>query len=181
MEIRIFKDEDEARKAIEEDGADVRGYSDGSGYKGGVGAAAVLYVGEEEVQTLRFRLGSDLDHEVYEAECVGLILSLHLARLQRQPIHKLSLWLDNTSSITASDTDKTGSAHYLLDFFHEVLIETRQDHPNIIISIAWVPGHSGILGNERADQEAKQAAPAATNPNSRYSYENLFQRVRPQL
>ncbi|KAE9407131.1 hypothetical protein BT96DRAFT_750408, partial [Gymnopus androsaceus JB14] len=52
---------------------------DGSGYKGGVGAAAVLYRDGEEIETVRFRLGSDDDHEVFEAEIVGLILSLHLA------------------------------------------------------------------------------------------------------
>lgn len=66
LEIRIFEDEDEARKALQEDDADVKVFSDGSGYKGGVGAAAVMYEEEEETQTLRFRLGSEDDHEVYD-------------------------------------------------------------------------------------------------------------------
>lgn len=82
-----------------------------------------MYKGEKETQTLRLRLGSEDNHKVYEAECAGLILSVHLAQKRRQPIWKLSIWLNNTSSITASDTDKIGPAHYLLDYFHEVLLK----------------------------------------------------------
>jgi hypothetical protein len=31
-------------------------------------------------------------------------------------------------------------------------------HPNTRITIRWAPGHIGIAGNERVDEEAKRAA-----------------------
>ena len=53
-------------------------YCDGSSYKGGVGAAAVLYKHNRIVKTSRFYLGSPNEHMVYEAELVGILLVLHL-------------------------------------------------------------------------------------------------------
>ncbi|KAJ3845301.1 ribonuclease H-like domain-containing protein, partial [Lentinula raphanica] len=130
---------------------------DGSGFQKGVGAAAVLYRDGEEQRVLRYRLGHEDDHEVYEAKCVGMVMGLHMAT-QEDDITELSIWADNTAAITATDTPKTGSAHYILDMFHELLNNLRQMHPAIPVTISWVPGHKGVEGNERADQEAKRAA-----------------------
>ncbi|KAJ3833579.1 hypothetical protein F5878DRAFT_505980, partial [Lentinula raphanica] len=32
------------------------------------------------------------------------------------------------------------------------------------VTISWIPGHKGVEGNERADQEAKQAATTRSSP-----------------
>jgi hypothetical protein len=53
-------------------------YSDGSGFEGGIGASALLYIKEQLVKVLRLHLGSDLEHTVYKAEGVGLAMGLHL-------------------------------------------------------------------------------------------------------
>ena len=58
--------------------APVRVYSDGSGFKGGIGASALPYINEQLVKVLRAHLGSSLEHTVYEAEGVGLLMGLHL-------------------------------------------------------------------------------------------------------
>ena len=58
-------------------------YSDGSTIDGKVGAAAVMYREGQEVKSLRFHLGSADEHTVFEAEAVGVILSLHLLSYER--------------------------------------------------------------------------------------------------
>jgi hypothetical protein len=70
----------EALRVVElaEDNCDVRIYSDGSLRDGGIGAAASLYVGNTIRKTLRYCLGTDKEHMVYEAEMVGVIMGFHL-------------------------------------------------------------------------------------------------------
>src|SRR5579875_840788 len=101
--IQICEDKEEALGMLEADDADVQGFGDGSGYEGGVGAAGVLYREGEEIAVLRYRLGSENNHEVYEGEVVGMRLVVHLA-IQQPHIGKLSIWIDNTAAITATDT-----------------------------------------------------------------------------
>jgi len=40
---------------------------------------------------------------------------------------------------------------------HQSLEGVRKQHPGIKILIRWTPGHEGIEGNEKADEEAKKA------------------------
>ncbi|KAE9398885.1 hypothetical protein BT96DRAFT_1104960 [Gymnopus androsaceus JB14] len=102
---------------------------------------------------------------------------------QHQPIEKLSIWIENTSSITATDTSVTGPSHYLLNIFHELLLEFWDSHPDATVCICWVPGHTGVLGNERADQEAKRAAAGRSSAKTRLptSYDNPSRGVKPPL
>ena len=46
----------------------------------------------------------------------------------------------------------------ILDSIDNIVIQ----HPHLRITIIWIPGHSGIEGNERADAEAKRAATEPT-------------------
>lgn len=126
----------------------------------------MLYREGEEIEEVRFRLGSENDHEVFKAEIVRLILALHLARNQRD-INKLSIWIDNTSAITATDTATPRPYHYLLNHFHTILTELRQQHPMLKVVILWILGHEGVDRNERADEEAKIAAAGRSGPRTR--------------
>ncbi|KIJ90820.1 hypothetical protein K443DRAFT_40860, partial [Laccaria amethystina LaAM-08-1] len=76
--VTIAKSKEESIKDEKEDDADIRVYTDGSGYEGSVGAAAVLYRKgiTEPVKTLRFHLGSLKKHTTYEGETVGSILAV---------------------------------------------------------------------------------------------------------
>ena len=56
----------------------VQVYSDGSGYEGGIGASALLYINDRLARTIRLYLGTTKEHMVYKAEGVGLIMGLHL-------------------------------------------------------------------------------------------------------
>ncbi|KAJ3832988.1 hypothetical protein F5878DRAFT_513075, partial [Lentinula raphanica] len=57
LNINIYDNEREAMRALRLDEAEVQVFTDGSGFQGGVGAAAVLYRDGEEQRLLRYRLG----------------------------------------------------------------------------------------------------------------------------
>ncbi|KAJ3709967.1 hypothetical protein C8R42DRAFT_597839 [Lentinula raphanica] len=78
---------------------------------------------------------------------------------------ELSIWADSTAAIAATNSAKTGPSHYILDLFHERLQELRANLSDLRVTISWVPGHLGVDGNERADQEAKRAAETRSSRN----------------
>ena len=88
----------------------VRVYSDGSGYEGGIGAAALLYINDRLVRSLRFYLGTSLEHTVYEAEGVGILMGVHLLHgLSRQLTHSTVLGSDSQAAIRALGNQRAHS------------------------------------------------------------------------
>ena len=81
----IAKSKEDSIKEEKRDDSDIRVYTDGSGYEGNVGAAALLYRKgtEEPEKILRFHLGSLKKHTTFEGEAVGSILAAWL--LQGRP------------------------------------------------------------------------------------------------
>ena len=137
-------------------------YSDGSGFEGSIGGAAVLKRGGRTKKTLKFHLGSDKKHTVYEGEEVGMILAAELIRNEHQA-RKISLGVDSKAAIQAARSSKTAPGHYLMDLFHETLASTLETVEAEEITIRWTPGHVGIPGNEEADVAAKEAAQGTTS------------------
>jgi ribonuclease HI len=163
--------------------APIRIYSDGSGYEGGIGASALLYIKERLVKVLRVHLGSSLEHTVYEAEGVGLILGLHLLNgLTRRLTQTTILGTDSQAIIKALSNQKSHAGQYILDAIHHSAERLHEKQDRIInreerqsatdagevwtgrkrgvvdLQIHWVPGHCDFIPNERADKEAKKAA-----------------------
>jgi len=81
----IAESKEESIKEEKKDEADIRIYTDGSGYEGSVRAAAVLYRKgvQELMKMLCFHLGLLKKHTTYEGEAVGSILAAWM--LQDQP------------------------------------------------------------------------------------------------
>jgi ribonuclease HI len=163
--------------------APVRVYSDGSGFEGGIGASALLYINERLVKVLRVHLGSALEHTVYEAEGVGLLMGLHLLNgLNRQLTHTTVLGTDNQAVIKALGNQKSHAGQYILDAIHKSAEQLNVKQDRLInrddrirtleagdnwegrkrgvidLQIHWVPGHHDFEPNEKADEEAKKAA-----------------------
>ena len=152
---------------------EVRVYSDGSMFKGGVSTAASLYQGNMLQKSLTFHLGSELDHSVYKAEIVGMLLSVHLLNSLSHCLLNPTICLDNQLSIRALNNLKPYPAHYLLDHMHnaaKALKEKEQLKANgnserLFLHIIWTPGHEGIPENELVNSLAKEAAKGKSSPH----------------
>ena len=157
----------------------VRVYTDGSGYKGGISAAALLYVNNHLVRSLRFYLGTSLEHMVYEAEGVGLIMGVHLLHgLSQQLTHLTVLSSDSQAAIRALGNQGSYSGQYAIHQAAERLHAKQDGIINkderlqsinageqwigrkkgiINFQLHWVPGHQDFKPNEHTDEEAKLA------------------------
>ncbi|PBK73064.1 hypothetical protein ARMSODRAFT_1015873 [Armillaria solidipes] len=95
-------------------------YSDGSGFKAKIGAAAWMQPLEStpngEVQRL-LHLGPDTRHTVFEAELVGAILVVDIIRSTPR-LTKATILLDSQAAIVTPQSGKTKSGKYLVEEFH---------------------------------------------------------------
>jgi ribonuclease HI len=157
--------------------------TDGSGFKGDIWAAALLYIGECLVKVLRLHLGSAAAQTVYKAEGIGLLLGVHLLKgLSRLLTHATVLGTDNQAVIKALDNQTPHAGQYILDAIHKTAEELNAKQDCLInhkeraraidtgnewvgrtkgvidLQIHWVLGHQDFEPNEHADGEAKKAA-----------------------
>ena len=165
-------------------------YCDGSGFKNGAGAGAVLYKGNKHVKTLMLHIGHISEHTVYETKLIGIILALHhLASLTCiLTASTVIIGLDNQAAIRALHIQKAKPTQYLLDEIHNKveLLHTKQDHMQhklefwkakwlntpikaktkgvIDLHIHWVLGHTNFEPNKRADEAVKKAALGESSP-----------------
>ncbi|KAJ7138708.1 hypothetical protein C8R43DRAFT_861297, partial [Mycena crocata] len=91
---------------------------------------------------------------VFEGEGVGGCFALVLLLRQPEVRGRVTIVVDSQPAVRATETARSTPPHWIWDEF-KLLI---QDHPEIVLTIRWAPGHKDIKGNERADEEAKKAA-----------------------
>jgi ribonuclease HI len=138
-------------------------YSDGSGANGKIGAAAILFRAGAQPRVLKYHLGTDKEHTVYEAETVGLTLAAKLISTEPNLSFPLSISIDNQAALKSGENTYTTSGSYLGERFKRMMKKISHDHPNFDVTIRWVPGHEGIHGNEEADKAAKSASEGRQN------------------
>lgn len=131
--------------------------TDGSGLEKKIGAAAVLYRNGKRRTDLRYHLGSNTKHTVYEGEVVGTGLGVELLRTQHR-VKSASIYIDNQACILSSQSTRSRPGHHLVDHIHAQMKRVIKKHPNIHIRLRWIPGHMECEGNEAVDEEARKAA-----------------------
>ena len=99
----------------------IKVYMDGSGFKGSIGAVAVLYHNGVLKSRRRMLLGSVKNRTVYKGEGVGMILGLELIREEREVDGMVLMGTDNTAAIVATHAIKPGPSHHIWDLFHKRL------------------------------------------------------------
>jgi ribonuclease HI len=157
------EDAKELDKRIENTG--VRIYSDGSGYRGRIGASAVLYENGVRKKTVKYSLGPDTEYTVFEGEAIGALMGIHLANqstLARSGTVPVSISLDNQALIASLNNQKPRPSHTIIDWIHDAVEGANEDVAEALEFI-WVPGHRGSRGNEAADEAAKKAAEGETS------------------
>lgn len=151
-------------------------FTDGSGFEGGAGAAAVLFRKgrAQPARILRYHLGPLTEHTSYEAEAVGSLLAVWL--LQNETCtgeREIVTYTDSQAFITATGAQNAKPAQYLMSEYLTLTekIGTRKpgqanrDNPRPNkFNLRWISAHSGVMGNEKVDEEAKKAAQGKSSP-----------------
>ncbi|KAJ6614991.1 ribonuclease H-like domain-containing protein, partial [Mycena sp. CBHHK59/15] len=132
-------------------------YTEGSGFEGGVGAAAVAWNGNGEGTHRTKHLGAEHEHTVFESEVVGAILALDIIKGTPR-LTEVDIFTDCQPAIIALASPHPQPGQYLLALFHTHHRRLLRARPALKVRIHWVPAHVGIAGNEAADARAKEAA-----------------------
>ena len=128
-------------------------YSDGSFKRGWAWGAAVEWVREPGQpghvgKKLREELGMC---DPTDAELGGMRKALEsFASAGKLKQDELLIFTDSQAAITMVDS----GIRYQSQLFISTLERTLTLHPNVKVSIVWIPGHVGIAGNEFADRTA---------------------------
>jgi ribonuclease HI len=158
--IKIPADKEASAREAENAPEEIQVFTDGSAQGGKVRAAAILIGKNRPNRTLHFHLGPETEHMVHEAELVGLLLAMHLIRTERRGATSCCIAVDNQATLKAFNLDLRKPGHHLA---REILdlaycIRNRRSKRKFLLTLRWTAGHIGILGNEKADSEAKRAA-----------------------
>lgn len=140
-------------------------YSDGSRIDGQVGAAAVMYRNGVEIGRHHRHLGSQEEYTSFEGELLGLVLALELVMRAGdvEGVRVVTMGGDNQAALRAIQPHEkqrpvTGQRKRLLNEFHGLIGAVKNRHPQWALRLSWMAGHVGILGQERAENDAKSAA-----------------------
>ena len=167
FKLHILSSKEESKKEVAQAPEHIKIYTDGSAHDGKVGAAAIMIKDGKNMGKLRYHLGKDSEHTVFEAELVGILLGLQLIKDSRQSNLTYTIGVDNQAAIKSltSMMDKPG--HYLAAEILDTTLRLKKSMgKKYSLSIRWTAGHSGIEGNEKADEEAKAAAGGKTLDNA---------------
>ncbi|KAH8836120.1 hypothetical protein DL96DRAFT_1412149, partial [Flagelloscypha sp. PMI_526] len=136
----------ESKEMEEKDDADIKIASDGSGYEGGIGAAAVLWrSGKEGMAKLKLHLGDENTQTVFAAEGAGALLGWHLLSKEREMQgKKISFYIDSQALVKALTTGKTKSGQWVVEFFVRKINQWITTHKPERLTIIWITAHSGV-------------------------------------
>ena len=86
-------------------------------------------------------------------------MQLALERLwNHQALPRCRIYTDSQTAIKAIERPQRQSGQSIIKDLLDCIDEIMDKHRHLQIDIMWIPGHSEIQGNERADAEAKKAA-----------------------
>ena len=128
-------------------------YTDGSGINGMIGAAIYNATTDE---TKHQHLGNELRFNVYAGELTALHMGI--TQWQVSDYLRCRIFTDSQAAGTSICQPWRQSGQKLIAPIVDIVDSLIAQSPQRQLEIIWIPGHHGIVGNERADAGAKQAA-----------------------
>lgn len=164
----ILQDKDKAIrsiKALQPSSVHTIVYSDGSRIEGKNTAAAAWCANNQHRSSCQ--LGTASDYGIFEAEFVGFIHALSLAKHSiLSTTRQITIVLDNQGVIKDMSHKKTSSSALTHKNTATAAIkEIENQAPRTKIALRWCPGHEGVEGNVHADKLATTAAKKPLPPN----------------
>ena len=131
---------------------ELRIYTDGSKTKHGTGAGAF----SQELQ-IKISLPLGRHTTIFQAECVGIIEATQAIKTRDIKNHNIRILTDSASVLQALNSYCINSG--LILQCHNAL---EQISSNNTITLQWIKGHSGSLGNDAADELARAGSDATS-------------------
>ncbi|EFY94018.2 zinc knuckle [Metarhizium robertsii ARSEF 23] len=155
VEENAEKAQERHRYSIDNEPNAIHLYTDRSGNNGHVGAAAVCTTIN---QTKSAYMGDDNVSTAYAGELQGISLALQIAQEDRNRgsiREKVLIYTDNQAAVRSVARPRGESGSYLLQDITRRMQELQAQ--GLTVEDRWIPAHTGIHGNEAADQAAKNA------------------------
>ena len=92
----------------------------------------------------------------FDAELSALVRAVELCFLRRAPGVHFRIFTDSQAAMRRILDDRPGPGQAMA--IRGIIAATRTHRRGASISVHWVPGHTGVTGNEVADQWASEAA-----------------------
>ncbi|KAJ5562661.1 hypothetical protein N7461_001422 [Penicillium sp. DV-2018c] len=136
-------------------------YTDGSGIDGKIGAAAVVDLEDRHAHS---QMGDDDTSTVFAAELRAIEMALTMAQESTEPWAEqakngIVIFADSQAALRAATTTHAIRTRCL------DLIQQFADK-GVWTELRWTPAHQGVIGNEIADQHAKDAAQGPEGPQN---------------
>jgi ribonuclease HI len=140
-------------------------FSDASATKSSHGAAAVMLDNHNNIKrSKQIGVGPAKFWSVQATELIAILYAAHVARDDQAEKNRQGTPLDRTYTIIsdcksalqaiANPTNRSGQ-QIILSILRET--EHAKKTLGLHLRLQWVPGHRGVIGNEKADQLAKEA------------------------
>lgn len=144
-------------------------FTDGSKTDQSVGCAVVA-----EGAVIARKLNKDAS--IFSAELIAISDAVNLCT--HSATRDFTIFSDSKSAVQA--LEKFNTSHPIVCQILHLLLEARSQGKRI--TFCWVPGHSGVIGNENADKAANEKATSAGAPDiCNIPYRDYFPKFRKEI
>ena len=159
VKATILREQKVTIKVEAKDEADYKIYTDGSIHDGRVGASAIILCkGTSRAErSLTYHLGNSSKYTIADTELVDALIGIWLLHTTPGTARgNTSLYTNSQTAVHHLTKRYTGPGSHIINAF--------KGYINHALKINWIPGHSNIPGNIKANDLAHLAAQGQSSP-----------------